>query len=368
MKQQIRFCTSPDGVRIAFATSGDGPPLVRASTYLTHLEHDWDSPVWRHWLTDLGRHFTLVRHDQRGCGLSDRDVDEFSMEAWVSDLETVVDTLGLERFPLLGPSQGGAVAIEYAVRHPEKVSHLVLYGAYARGRFHRQPTDSQNEEANAMLELMKVGWGKDNPAFRQVFTLLFMPEGTPEQIRWFNELQRISTSPENAVKMETAFYDIDVREAVAKVETPTLVLHARDDAMVDFEEGRRLAAAIPDAKFVPLQSKNHLLLEDEPAWKRFMEEVLDFLSAETNGTHERGDRFGQLDLVEELTKREREVLELIAQGLDNRQIAQRLFISHKTVRNHVTNIYSKLHVSSRGQAIVRAREAGMGQSDDSSSG
>ncbi len=366
MKQQIRFCTSPDGVRIAYASSGTGPPLVRASTYLTHLEHDWDSPVWRHWLTDLGRHFTLVRHDQRGCGLSDHDVDEFSMDAWVSDLEMVVDTIGLKRFPILGPSQGGAVAIEYAVRHPEKVSHLILYGAYAQGRFHREPASKQLEEANAMLELMKVGWGKDNPAFRQVFTTLFMPEGTPDQIRWFNELQRLSTSPQNAVKMEAAFYDIDVRESAAEVKAPTLVLHARDDAMVDFEEGRRLAAAIPNARFVPLEGKNHLLLKREPAWQRFMEEILDFLPAEEGEAPERGDATGKLGLLEELTKREREVLELIAQGLDNRQIAQRLTISDKTVRNHVTNIYGKLHVSSRGQAIVKAREAGMGRRDEGS--
>jgi pimeloyl-ACP methyl ester carboxylesterase/DNA-binding CsgD family transcriptional regulator len=359
MKQQIRFCTSRDGTRIAYATVGEGPPLVRASTYLTHLEYDKTSPVWRHWLTGLGRHFTFIRHDQRGCGLSDWTIRELSINAWVQDLEAVVDTLGLERFPLLGPSQGGAVAIEYAVRHPERVSHLILYGAYARGRFHRKPTAEQAEEANAMLDLMKIGWGKDNPAFRQVFTTLFLPEGTPEQIDWFNELQQKTTSPENAVQMEAAFYNIDVSRSVPEVAVPTLVLHARYDAMVAFEEGRQLAATIPNARFVPLESKNHLLMESEPAWKRCLNEIVNFISTEsTPSPYETAP----LQLADELTRREREVLELIAQGYDNGQIARRLSIRPKTVRNHATNVYSKLQVKNRAQAIVKARQAGLGDS------
>jgi pimeloyl-ACP methyl ester carboxylesterase/DNA-binding CsgD family transcriptional regulator len=361
MKQQIRFCVSPDGTRLAYATVGEGPPLVRASTYLTHLEYDWNSPVWRHWLTDLAQHYTLIRHDQRGCGLSDWDVKELSMDAWIRDLETVVDTLDLERFPLLGPSQGGAVAIAYAVRHPERVSHLVLYGAYARGRFHRTPAQKQFDEAYTLLDLMKVGWGRDNPAFRQVFTTLFMPEGTPEQITWFNDLQRISTSPENAVKMETAFYYIDVSDLLPKVTVPTLVLHARDDAMVAFEEGRHLAAMIPNARFVPLESKNHLLLESEPAWQRFLDEVIDFTSTAVTEFSVPPHKAVPLQLTDELTNRENQVLDLVAQGFNNKQIAERLFISSKTVRNHVSNIYSKLQVANRAQAIVKAREAGMGR-------
>ncbi len=355
MEQQIRFCTAPDGVRIAYATVGNGPPLVRASTYLTHLKYDLDSPVWRHWLTGLGAHYTLIRHDQRGCGLSDRDIDELSMDAWVRDLETVVDSLGLERFALLGPSQGGAVAVAYASRHPEKVSHLVLYGAYFQGRFNRNPTQQQLDEAHTMLNLMKVGWGKDNPAFRQVFTTLFMPEGTPEQINWFNDLQRISTSPENAVKMETAFYRIDVSHLAPKVTTPTLVLHARDDAMVDFEQGRQLAAMIPNALFAPLDSKNHLLLEHEPAWDRFLTEVRNFIDLDEPEPEIFQQPFA------DLTKREIEVLELIAQGLNNAQIADSLCISPKTVRNHITNIFRKLQVADRSQAIVLARDAGLGR-------
>lgn len=361
MKQQIRFCTSRDGTRIAYAKVGEGPPLVRASTYLTHLEYDKTSPVWRHWLTGLGRHFTFIRHDQRGCGLSDWTIRELSMDAWVQDLEAVVDSLGLERFPLLGPSQGGAVAVEYAVRHPQRVSHLVLYGAYARGRFHRKPTQEQAREAEAMLDLMKVGWGKDNPAFRQVFTTLFMPEGTPEQINWFNELQRKTTSPENAVEMETAFYNIDVSRSLSQVTVPTLVLHARDDAMVAFEEGRQLAAMIPNARFVPLEGKNHLLIESEPAWERCLNEIADFISRGPAESAPTSYRTVPLQLADALTKREREVLELIAQGYDNRQIARRLSISPKTVRNHVSHVYSKLQVKNRAQAIVKARQAGIGR-------
>lgn len=283
------------------------------------------------------------------------------MDAWVRDLETVVDTLGLKRFSLLGPSQGGAVAIAYAVRHPERVTHLVLYGAYARGRFHRTPTQEQFEEAQAMLNLMRVGWGKDNPAFRQVFTTLFMPEGTPEQMNWFNDLQQISTSPENAVKMETAFYNINVSDLAPKVTIPTLVLHARDDAMVAFEEGRQLAAMIPNARFVPLESKNHLLLENESAWQRFLNEILDFTSTEAAEFFHPQPKAVPLQLTDDLTNRESQVLDLIAQGFNNKQIAERLYISPKTVRNHVSNIYSKLQVANRAQAIVKARKAGMGR-------
>ncbi|NIT51335.1 MAG: alpha/beta hydrolase, partial [candidate division Zixibacteria bacterium] len=229
LKQHIRFCTSPDEVRIAYTTIGKGPPLVRVSTYMTHLEYDWNSPVWHHWLRDLSQNYTFVRYDQRGCGLSDRKVADFSVDAWVGDLETVVDSLGLERFALLGPSQGAAIGVAYAIRHPHRISHLILYGGYIKGRFQRQPTPQQLEEANALLELMKAGWGKDNPAFRQVFSTLFMPEGTPEQIRWFNDLQQTSTSPENAARIEETVYNIDISDLAPRVTVPTLVLHARGD-------------------------------------------------------------------------------------------------------------------------------------------
>lgn len=287
-EQQVRFCATPDGARIAYATVGAGPVLVKAANWLSHLEYDWTSPVWRHWLDGLSERHTLVRYDERGCGLSDWDVDDFSLDAWVRDLETVVDTLGLERFPLLGISQGGSVAITYAVRHPERVSHLILYGGYARGRWKLALSPQQREETEMLLTLTKLGWGRSNPAFRQVFTSLFIPDATTEQMRWFNELQRMSTSPENAVKFLRAFYEIDVSHLASMVTAPTLVLHAREDGRIPFDAGRELAASIPGARFVTLEGKNHILLENEPAWPRFLAAVHHFL--ESKG----GDRQGSL--------------------------------------------------------------------------
>jgi DNA-binding SARP family transcriptional activator/pimeloyl-ACP methyl ester carboxylesterase len=278
--QTIRFCTAPDGVRLAYAVVGQGPPLVKAANWLSHLEYDWNSPVWRHWLTGLAENNTLVRYDERGCGLSDWNVNEFNLDSWVLDLETVVDAMGLERFPLLGISQGASIAVEYTVRHPEKVSRLILYGGYLRGRFHRNLTPEQREELELMLRLIKVGWGKEHPAFRQVFSTLFLPEGTPEQLHAFNELQRISTSPEIAAQIVNGFQAINVHEQAKRITQPTLVLHAKGELRIPFEEGRLMAATIPNARLVPLESKNHILLEGEPAWKRFLEEVRTFLEEE----------------------------------------------------------------------------------------
>lgn len=276
MEQEIRFCKTNDGVRIAYAACGEGPPLVKASNWLTHLEFEWDSPIWHHWIRELTAHHRLIRYDERGDGLSDWDVEDISFESWVRDLEAVVDAAGVERFCLLGISRGGPVAIEYAVRHPERVSHLILYGAYAQGWAKRgQSSDRQKREA--LLTLVREGWGQDNPAFRQVWTSLFVPEGTPEQMRWFNELQRTTTSPENAERMMVASGQVDVVARLPKIKVPTLVLHCSDDILVPFECGRFLAASIPGAKFVPLASKNHLLLETEPAWPVFLSAVGEFL-------------------------------------------------------------------------------------------
>jgi pimeloyl-ACP methyl ester carboxylesterase/DNA-binding winged helix-turn-helix (wHTH) protein len=279
-RQQIHFCRAHDGVRIAYAVSGDrgGPPLVKPANWLTHLEVDWNSPVWRHWLTEMGHGHTLIRYDERGCGLSDHDAPELSFESWVRDLEAVVDAVGLDRFSLLGISQGCAVAIAYAVRHPDRVDKLVLYGGYAVGRSFRIKTPQEELERTLLLNLIRVGWGRDNPAFRQVFGMLFVPEGTPEQHQWFNDLAK--TMPmENALRVRQITDVIDVREEAAAVRAPTLVLHARGDAMIPFETGRQLAAHIPGARFVPLESRNHVLLETEPAWSRFLEEVRAFLDS-----------------------------------------------------------------------------------------
>jgi class 3 adenylate cyclase/pimeloyl-ACP methyl ester carboxylesterase/DNA-binding winged helix-turn-helix (wHTH) protein len=276
-EQHIRFCTTADGVRLAYATLGSGPPLVKAPNWLSHLEYDWRSPIWRHWLEELSRDHTFIRYDTRANGLSDWDVDDQSFEAWVRDLETVVDAAGLETFPLLGISQGGPVAIAYAVRHPERVSRLLLYGSYAKGWRLRVKGDEELQEQEAVLTLMRRGWGRDDPTYRQIFASSFIPGATLEQMRWFNDLCRVSTSPENAVRFRETSGGIDVTGLLSQVSCPTLVLHARGDLRVNFEQGRVLAAGIPGARFVPLEGVNHILLEDEPAWPVFLREAREFL-------------------------------------------------------------------------------------------
>jgi pimeloyl-ACP methyl ester carboxylesterase len=267
-------------VRIAYATSGTGPPLVKTANWLTHLEYDWQSPVWRHWLRELSSDHTLVRYDERGNGLSDRDVPDLSFDAWVRDLETVVDSLGLERFPLFGISQGCAVAVAYAVKHPERVSRMVFYGGYVLGRFKRARTPQELAEMQMLMRALPLGWGRDNPAFRQFFASMFLPEGTPEQHRWWSDLQRATTTPEIAVRLLCTGAEIDITELAPQVRTPTLVLHATGDGVIPFTQGRELATLIPGARFVPLDSRNHVLLEDEPAWPRFVQEVRSFLHEE----------------------------------------------------------------------------------------
>lgn len=281
MEQEIRFCTTADGVRIAYATAGDGPPLVKAANWLNHLEFDWRSPIWRHLLEEFGRDHLLVRYDERGNGLSDWNVDQFTFEAFVQDMESVVEALGLKRFPILGISQGGPVAIAYAVRHPEKVSHLILYGSYARGWAKRSLPSEDIERLLAQQTLIKLGWGQDNPAFRQLWTTLYIPDATQEQWQWFNDLHRVSTSPDNALRLLAELGKIDVVDLLPHVNVPTLVMHCRDEAVVPFEEGRLMASRIPAARFVPLEGRNHLLLESEPAWLVFVREVRRFLDAET---------------------------------------------------------------------------------------
>jgi pimeloyl-ACP methyl ester carboxylesterase/DNA-binding winged helix-turn-helix (wHTH) protein len=276
-QQTVRFCETPDGVHIAYATVGEGPPLVKAPNWMTHLEYEWQNPVWRHWWQELAQDYNVIRFDQRGCGLSDRLVEEISFEAWVRDLESVVEAAGLQKFALLGISQGGAVALEYASRHPERVVCLVLYGTYSRGWRNRDRGRSQTEN-EAVLTLMREGWGKDIPVYRQLFTYTFMPEATPEQVRWFNELQRVSCSAETAARVRETSGPIDVRARLASIRCPTLVLHAIGDEQVPFDEGRELALQIPNARFVALESRNHLTLQDEPAWPKLIAEVRAFLA------------------------------------------------------------------------------------------
>ena len=275
-KQTIGFCRASDGVRIAHASIGEGPPLVKAANWLNHLEMDWNSPIWGDTFAACARRRTFIRYDERGNGLSDWDVDEISFEAFVRDLETVVDALGLERFPLLGLSQGAAVCVEYAVRHPERVSGLIILGGYATGwRIGASPEEQERREA--VLTLTRHGWGTSNPAYRHIFSQTFMPDSKPEDLEWFDEFQRQCTSPENAVRFQEAFGDIDVRDSLPKVTVPTIVFHAQDDHRIALEQGRELATGIRGAEFVPLQSRNHILLGHEPAWLECVRKAGEFL-------------------------------------------------------------------------------------------
>jgi pimeloyl-ACP methyl ester carboxylesterase/DNA-binding CsgD family transcriptional regulator len=343
VKQHVRFCTAPDGVRLAYAVHGSGPPLVRVATWLSHLELDWESPVWRHWLQRLGERHTLLRYDERGCGLSDTNIGDPSVDVWLGDLETVIDAAGLERFALLGVSQGAAIAVAYAARHPDRVSDLVLYGGYARGRRFR----GQDEEEDAIVGAIRAGWKAPNPAFRRVFGALFLPNGTPEQMAWYEDLLWRTTTAAAATGLFRARGGLNVCELAPQVRARTLVMHARDDRVVPVEEGRLLAALIPDARLVLLESANHILLEYEPAWDVFLSEIEAFL-----GT---GTRPGPAIAVTDLSARELEVLGLVSQGLTNEAIAGRLCLSVRTVERHLTNVYVKLGVSGKaGRAAAAA--------------
>jgi pimeloyl-ACP methyl ester carboxylesterase/DNA-binding CsgD family transcriptional regulator len=349
--QRIRYLRTRDGVQLAWAEAGTGPMLIKAANWMTHLEFEWESPVWRHWIRFFSDNFRFVRHDERGCGMTDWNVGDLSFERWVEDLEALVSVAGpQEPFALLGISQGAATCLAYTVRHPERVSKLILYGAYARGTFRRGDPDKERLY-RALIDLTLLGWGKDNPAFRQVFTSRFIPGATDEQVGWFNELCKKTTSPEIAARLLQTRATIDVVDLLGKVNAPTLVLHSRDDDVVPLAEGHILAAEIPGAQFIELDSKNHILLEFEPAWERFCSEVLDFMEL-------KHAPLGEDPAFSSLSPREREVLALITEGLGNAEIAERLSISEKTVRNHVSNLFDKLGVWTRAQAMVFAQAHG----------
>ncbi|OGA65037.1 MAG: helix-turn-helix transcriptional regulator [Betaproteobacteria bacterium RIFCSPLOWO2_12_FULL_65_14] len=351
VQQQIRFCKSAGGVQLGYAITGNGPPLVKVANFLTHLEFDWRSPVVQPFLLELGRGRTLLRYDPRGCGLSDRDVEDLSLDTWVADLEAVVDAAGIERFPLFAHSQGGAIGIAYAARHPERVSHLILLGGWARSVMKRHLTPAQVDEMRTLVKLAGMGWGRENPSYRQVFTSLLIPDSSPAQAESYNELERMCTSPECAARIFSSVGKLDVMDLAPRVACPTLVLHARGDASVPLEEGRLIAGLIPNARFVQLDGRNHILLPHETAWKQFFDALRAFV----------GTGAGAAGAFPGLSEREAQVLELIARGHDNAQIAARLELSEKTVRNHITRIFEKMQVETRAQAIVRARDAGFGQ-------
>jgi len=348
--QRIRYVKSMDDISLAWAEAGQGMPLVKAANWLTHLEYDWESPVWRHWRHFLAHHFRYIRHDERGCGMTEREVGDLSFPRWVDDLERVTDAARLERpFALLGISQGAATAVAYAVRHPQRVSHLVLYGGYVVGT-HRRGDERASSKFRAVTELMRQGWDQKNPVFRQLFTSRFVPDATSEQIEWFNELCIRTTTAEIGATLMEARGDVDARELLPQVRVPTLVLHSKGDQVVPLSEGLRLAREIPDATFIQLDSSNHVLLEHEQAWQDFKQSVLEFTRQTTApNTAEDGPAFA-------LTPRERSILALLCEGSSNALIGWTLGISDKTVRNHLSNLYEKLAVHSRSAAIVLAFE------------
>jgi pimeloyl-ACP methyl ester carboxylesterase/DNA-binding CsgD family transcriptional regulator len=347
---KIRFANTSDDVRLAWTSSGRGPALVKAANWLTHLEYDRESLVWAHWQQFLEQHFTYCRYDERGVGMSQHQVDDLSPSTWYPDLETVVEAAKPEKpFVLLGISQGTGAALSYAANHPENVSHLIIYGGYVQGWAHREPEERRRREA--VRELVELGWGTSNSVFRRLYTSMFLPDGTEEQLAWFDEVCAKSASPALAARLMGEQSNADFRAIPGQIEVPTLVIHCLDDAVVPYSQGVEIAAGIRDAEFAQIDSRNHILMADEPGWEKLKSLVLDFTGVESAAEDA---------LFAGLSERERDVLTEIATGFSNSEISARLFISEKTVKNHITSIFDKLGVSNRSQAIVRARDGGFG--------
>jgi pimeloyl-ACP methyl ester carboxylesterase/DNA-binding CsgD family transcriptional regulator len=335
---QIRFLTVDDGTRIAWSMQGAGYPLVRVGTFMTHLLHDWESPVWRHWLRDLGTRFTYVRYDERGCGLSTRNPPELSVDAWLGDLEEVIGASGFDRVALLGLSHAAALAVEFAALHPDRVSHVICLGGYATGGSVPDRPANSLELSRVFAEAVRVFWDNPDEMLRRSWSMTLVPDGGPEDVAAIEELMCRSASGDMAATIFELRDRMDVRPLAARVESPVLVAHAERDRMVPFERGMELAALLPNASLLPLDSSNHLLLE-EPAWDRFVAETARFVGA----------TFSHADagLAPSLTEREYEVLALVAEGFSNRDIGEHLLVSTRTVDRHLSNIYRKLGLSGR---------------------
>ena len=363
MQQQVRFCASSDGVQIAYSVTGGGAPLVMSASWLTHLEHQWSSLAWRPWLEHFSQSHALLRYDSRGCGLSDRTVGDVSFENWMRDFEAIADAADFDRFAILATCQGGPIAVEYAARHPERVSKLVIYGSYARGLAKRSGSPEQAKKAKVLLDMLQLGWGIDNHAFLLLWASLFQQDGSQEHLRSWSEQMRLSTSAEMAARLLEITFNTDARKAAAQVRCPALIINADLDPMVPIDEGRILASLIPGARFVQLSSRNHMLLPEEPAWNRLVTEVESFL-AEPEAILPVNSRARFADL----TPREHAVLVAMATGLGNAEIAARFELSEKTVRNHVSRVFDKIGVRHRYQAIVLARDAGLASDSGSVAG
>ena len=354
MDQRIAFARSKDKTTIAYALSGEGPPLVRASTWLTHVHHDWESPIWAHWLRFMSERHTLVRYDPRGCGLSQTDVDTITFDDWVADLEAVVDRLELESFPLFGMSQGAAVAAEYAIRHPERVTQLTLYAPLMTG-WHGH-SNAFAQQWQLMEQLVLAGWGESNMAFPSMFAHLFLPHSPPETRHWYAELQRKSASKQVAGRFMHLLGGLSMFSRLKEVRAPTLVIQIAREQVIDPRTVTGIAGEIPGSQFVSIDSSNHILLEDEPGWQEFKKVFAHHVPGAAAAPRRTADARGR---IAQLSNREQKILGEIAKGLSNREIAEGLFISEKTVRNHITSVFDKLGVSSRAQAIVMAKKAGL---------
>ena len=343
--QQIKFCRAPDGVRIAYAVHGRGPALLISTCWLSHLQFDWQSPVWRHFLTELGQFSTVIRFDERGHGLSDWDVTDHSLEARIGDLEAVADDAGFPTFALMGMAQGGPVSVAYTVRHPERVTRMLFYGSFSNAA--RLMTKEDLQLDDAFEPLIKAGWARPDSTFRRVFTSLMIPGATEEQMTWLDDLQRMATSASTAVIARRQRRQTDVDELLQQLHVPTLVLHSTGDRMNKFEFGRELASGIAGARLVALPSDNHIVLSDEPAWGIFIDEVRRFMEPERRPSAAEPVR----DL---LSEREVEVLHLVAEGRDNDEVAAALHLSIRTVERHLQNIYAKLGLQGHSARVAAA--------------
>jgi pimeloyl-ACP methyl ester carboxylesterase/DNA-binding CsgD family transcriptional regulator len=351
LRQRVRYCSSPaDGVRIAFAQRGEGPAIVKSGNSLSHLDFEKDSTVWRHYAAELTRDHTYINYDPRGCGLSERHPRDMSFESSLSDLEAVVEAADLQQFSLLALCGGSAVALAYAAKHPDRVTHLVIHGGYALGPMRRPNAPHLREVYESIAKLVEFGWEGPSPAVRQMIALQFLPEATHEHYRAFHEFARASVAAESFASRFRALYDLDLNQFARRIACPTLVTHSLHDPWVPIEEGQYLASLIPGAQFVPIRSQNHLLLGHEPGWRQWLDEVRAFIPAET-----------EAPVFDGLTPRERALVDLMARGLNNMEIASALELRPKTIKNYINSVFAKLDVSSRAQLIVRARDAGLGR-------
>ncbi|SDJ04443.1 Pimeloyl-ACP methyl ester carboxylesterase [Frankineae bacterium MT45] len=355
-QQQVQFCQAPDGVRIAYAVHGQGPPLLISTCWLSHLQFDWESPVWRHFLRDLGEFATVIRFDERGHGLSDWDVTDHSLEARIGDLEAVADAAGFPSFALMAMAQGGPVAISYAARHPERVTRLLFYGSYSSAKQGLSAEDLALEDTFG--QMIKVGWARPDSTFRRVFTSLMIPGATEEQMCWLDDLQRVAASAGTAYIARQQRFAADADELLPQLEFPTLILHSVGDRMNSFEYGRHLAASIAGARLVALEGENHIVLEDDSAWPIFVAEVRQFLAPDRlvwEGSEQRRPAPSPTVPIDTLlSTRELDVLRLVADGRDNEEIAVALQLSRRTVERHIQNIYGKLGLQGRSARIAAA--------------